>query len=1481
MAQKASSQNMYDSIIKDRRIKVFLSSTFKDMSEERDYLARNVFMELEAEALKRNVALNLLDLRWGITAEESKQGLVTEICLKEIEASRPFFISIIGDRYGWIPSKEDFPENSSLFESFPWVKEDIKNGLSITEIEIQYGVLRNKLPLKAFFYIKGTSKDDTLDDSKEAKKLRHLKEQILAQKEHPVKFYKTVKELGEQIKLDIQQQMNLVFPKQEEMNALEESAYIQECILRTKTEHYIPIEGAFNYIDSFLISPNRLLVIKGDSGSGKSSLLANWMIHNKNRDYKVIYHFIDSSYYGNDYSFIIVRFYYKVCELLNIQPTVDWTHVRANEYVQELNNLLNKCNGNFVFVIDGLNQLDAGGDAYNLQWFPKLDSRTKIICSTNNDIYEITRALMNKSADIYYVPAFSDFLSLKAAIIDYLRPYRKALEDSQIEKIYNNKTFENPLLLFSLLEELRLWGIYEEFDERLDYYILNSDQNAFLERMFMRLEQDISLFTDNHIGEVFLLLSLSRNGIIDSDIADILDIPRVVVSSILYKCHRFISVYGGRSSISHSLITNYIKKRYDSYLECVQNKYKSYLTNKLSNAPREMFANIVHDMGYFYYHSSLNNELHALCTNPNAFIVFSIYGEIEDLTYWKHLFQNGYTMEDLLSRLNELPIDIKESAIPTILYRARGICANAHNNNELKRVIDFSNSYFKSCSNCNEEDRLWLYCHSLSYYIRLNNPEKALELSDIILTTTDSNPLYAEFRILAYQYKAQALLNIDFNQSVECLKKSAELSVMENSFESAIVAYINLGLFLAQRGQYDQALHYYTIARQLINKEIKNDSSLIIQKYNCLNNLSGLYNRIGDAENEKEYGHMARMCFLEIQNTPYSSRLSPEHRLMQLRTIGFNMMLDGKIEEGRNHMEQALEELEKLRADMSSDVCDKEKFLIKHDCAKGYAFNGKYVLAVEQLISYDKDICYSFNRNPCFFYELYFDHLSTLATITSDLGYHKASIYYYNDIIHKIEIVKKLRDLGRKTYVSDVWEKLSIQYIKEKCKAEAINSFDNAISGIIPYIEDDNSYLRLLAKYEIEKEQYLEYGLEMPTFDDEYLGNLYTKVKGKKSPLDTYIAVYLLDDFSKINKENASNVEDYIDTILNGDFFKYDDKTSKQHQAIIPYLAKCCDTLAVFYFDEREIEKSISYSKLSIACYEQNHSTKHFLYKLQALHHFANNLDTIGNKEQALQYYLMAIDECNNSELTGNDIVYMKSRILYDYGVALYGSDISKSEQILQEASQTAYSIYDEQTEVSIILADIQEALGNVYDDTNRIIEAENMYKSAIHVLSKYKDDPDFAYRLGKSYNNYGIMLIKQNRKDEAKKMLILSRDIRFDNDKSGLIRTDDILYKLALMEENYHDAYKYLKEILEIDREYHFLSNRFDEFVNYTDAFANACIRIGKIEEGQQAYKRVFDMVSFGGFLGGGYSDVQLKNITAVVVRVNELFGTTDFLKQ
>ena len=98
---------MNTNLIENRQIRVFISSTFRDMQDERDYLMKRTFHKLRKLADERDVTLTELDLRWGITEEESKSGKVVAICLREIENSIPFFIGIIGNRYGWVPERED------------------------------------------------------------------------------------------------------------------------------------------------------------------------------------------------------------------------------------------------------------------------------------------------------------------------------------------------------------------------------------------------------------------------------------------------------------------------------------------------------------------------------------------------------------------------------------------------------------------------------------------------------------------------------------------------------------------------------------------------------------------------------------------------------------------------------------------------------------------------------------------------------------------------------------------------------------------------------------------------------------------------------------------------------------------------------------------------------------------------------------------------------------------------------------------------------------------------------------------------------------------------------------------------------------------------------------------------------------------------------------------------------------------------------
>lgn len=92
--------------MKSRTIRVFISSTFRDMNEERDYLNTIIFPQIRDYCEQRFLNFMPVDLRWGITEEESRNGLVLASCMEEIDNSRPFFIGIIGHRYGWMPTEK-------------------------------------------------------------------------------------------------------------------------------------------------------------------------------------------------------------------------------------------------------------------------------------------------------------------------------------------------------------------------------------------------------------------------------------------------------------------------------------------------------------------------------------------------------------------------------------------------------------------------------------------------------------------------------------------------------------------------------------------------------------------------------------------------------------------------------------------------------------------------------------------------------------------------------------------------------------------------------------------------------------------------------------------------------------------------------------------------------------------------------------------------------------------------------------------------------------------------------------------------------------------------------------------------------------------------------------------------------------------------------------------------------------------------------
>ena len=78
-------------------IRVFISSTFRDMHAERDYLVQRVFPSLREHLEKYRIHLIDIDLRWGITEEQSDSDQALNLCLQQIDECRPFFIGLLGE----------------------------------------------------------------------------------------------------------------------------------------------------------------------------------------------------------------------------------------------------------------------------------------------------------------------------------------------------------------------------------------------------------------------------------------------------------------------------------------------------------------------------------------------------------------------------------------------------------------------------------------------------------------------------------------------------------------------------------------------------------------------------------------------------------------------------------------------------------------------------------------------------------------------------------------------------------------------------------------------------------------------------------------------------------------------------------------------------------------------------------------------------------------------------------------------------------------------------------------------------------------------------------------------------------------------------------------------------------------------------------------------------------------------------------------
>lgn len=143
---------------------LFISSTFRDMNQERDAIQTLVVPEINEIARKYGTSVSVMDLRWGVdtSALESEEGSrkVLSVCLDEIDHCHPYMIVLLGERYGWIPSQELMEETVSSRADFTLTQLE----KSVTALEIEYGALKNSQQMEnILFYFRELTGDPPAD----------------------------------------------------------------------------------------------------------------------------------------------------------------------------------------------------------------------------------------------------------------------------------------------------------------------------------------------------------------------------------------------------------------------------------------------------------------------------------------------------------------------------------------------------------------------------------------------------------------------------------------------------------------------------------------------------------------------------------------------------------------------------------------------------------------------------------------------------------------------------------------------------------------------------------------------------------------------------------------------------------------------------------------------------------------------------------------------------------------------------------------------------------------------------------------------------------------------------------------------------------------------------------------------------------------------------------------------------------------------
>ncbi len=580
-----------------RSIRVFVSSTFRDMQAEREELVKRVFPRVRRLCESRGVAWSEVDLRWGVTDEQKAEGAVLPICLAEIDRSRPFFIGLLGQRYGWVP--EEIP--AGLTDLLPWLAG--VSGTSVTEMEILHGVLNDPDAAgHALFYLRDPAWLETRPAQERAvlgefasadeiallgpeaaeaaaaerrARLDGLKDRIRGSG-HPWWEYPDPVALGERVLADLTEMVERLYPADDTPDALARESASHAAFGAAAAHGHVARPALAARLDAHAASADPPLVVHGPAGSGATALTSTWLeawgaAHSHD---VLVRHHVGATGDSADWLAMAARL---VGELAAGHGFGDVDHTAlAGDAAGRRAALFaalaraGRAPRRTVLLVDGADLLGDADGAPDLTWLPRdLPPSVRVVVTAGGD--RAVAAARHRGWPVLDLPPL-DEAERRELIRAFLGRYAKGLDEQHVARLVASPQTGNVLYLRTLLDELRQHGDHFSIGEVIDHYLAAETPDDLLERVFARYEADFERDRPGLVGDAFRALWAARRGLSEPELLGILGmaggepggepLPHAVWSPLLLAAEQGLVTRSGVLAIASDVHRRAVEDRY-------------------------------------------------------------------------------------------------------------------------------------------------------------------------------------------------------------------------------------------------------------------------------------------------------------------------------------------------------------------------------------------------------------------------------------------------------------------------------------------------------------------------------------------------------------------------------------------------------------------------------------------------------------------------------------------------------------------------------------------------------------------------------------------------------------------------------------------------------------------------------------------------------------------------------------------------------